>query len=272
MKKAKRWLACVLCLMMAAAMLTGCNGSKESKKNSDLDPKAVVLTVGEEKVPLQVAYFVLKWQQASYQSMATAVYGEEWYNQDLEGNGETFLDYIKSTVMDSLTDMYLCRQQAESLGVALSEEEQKNIDDAVKGYMKANSKDAQEAMMADEATVRTVLENYTLYSKVYNQVVKDADTSVSEEEARQGTYSWIYQDFTTTDEEGNQTEYTDAQKEKYYQTFENIARPQRTAEILIRRPLTEDMNPPSMITPSSAAEKMKRAFMWTSTTLPEVFR
>ncbi len=220
MKRTKRLLAILLCLTMTAALSAGC-GKKNT--NAEFDPEAVVMTVGGEQVPLKEAYFMLKWQQASYQTMASNFYGEEWYNQDLEGNGETFLDYIKSTVMETLEDMYLCRQNAEANNVTLTEEEQQKISDTAKTFMNANSKDAQDAMMASEETVRRVLENYTYYNKVYNEIVKDADTSVSEEEARQRTYSYIYQDLVSTDADGNQTEMTDAEKQQYYTKFAEIA-------------------------------------------------
>lgn len=219
MKRTKRLLTVFLCLALTAALFGGCG----KKTSADYDPEAAIVTVAGEKVPLREAYFILKWQQASYQTMASNFYGEEWYNQDLEGNGQTFLDYIKTTVMETLEDMYLCRQNAEANNVTITEEQQQKIDDAVKTFLNANSSDARDAMMADEETVRRVLENYTYYNNVYNEIVKDVDTSVSEEEARQKTYSYIYQDLTTTDSEGKQTEMTDGQKQEYYDKFAQIA-------------------------------------------------
>ncbi len=220
MKRIKRFLAITLCVLLSLGTLAGCG---KTENTTEFDPDAVILTVGGEEVPLQEAYFMLKWQQSEYQSMASNIYGEEWYNQDMEGNGETFLDYIKTMVETLLEDMYVCRQNADSLNLSITEEEQQAIDKATETFMNSNTEEAQSAMMADEETVRRVLENYTIYSKVYNEVVKDADTSVSEEEGRQKTYSYIYQDLVTTDSEGNQTEYTDEQKQEYYVKFTAVA-------------------------------------------------
>lgn len=220
MKNVKKSLATILCITMAGACLTGCG---EVKNTSGLDPEAVLLTVGDEDVSLQEGYFMIKWQQSEYQAMASNFYGEEWYNQDLEGNGQTMLDYLKDNTMQTLEDMYVCVQQAEKLGVSLTDEEKKKVEETTKAFLNANSSETLAAMMADEETVRTVLTNYALYYKVYNEVVKDADTSVPAEEAKQMVYSYVYQPLTTTDSEGNQTDYTDSEKQKIYNDLLGIA-------------------------------------------------
>ncbi len=219
MRKTKRWLVAAICAVMVATSFAGC---QKVENNTDLDPDAVVMTVGEEGVPLQEAYFMMKWQQAQYQAMATSLYGDEWYNEDLEGNGETFLDYIKSTVIDVLENMYICKQYATENNITLTEEETAAVEEAVKAFMNSNTAEAQAAMMADEETVRDILTNYTLFNKVFNEVVADADTSVTEEEARQKTYSYIYQDLVTVDEEGNTVDMSETEINNYYVTFAQI--------------------------------------------------
>lgn len=216
----KKILTAALCALTVGASFAGCG---EAENTSGLDPDAVLVTVGDDEVTLQEGYFMMKWQQSEYQSMASSFYGDEWYNQDLEGNGETFLDYIKDGVMSQLQDMYICRQQAEKLGISLTDEEKETIEETAKSFLNANSEETEAAMMADKETVVRVLENYTLYTKVYNEVVRDADTSVSAEEARQMVYSYIYQPLTTTDSDGNQTDYTDAEKQEIYADFVAVA-------------------------------------------------
>lgn len=219
MRRTKRWLIAAVCAVMVAASFAGC---QKTKANTEFDPDAVIMTVGGEEVQLQEAYFLLKWQQAEYQAMASSIYGTEWYNQDLEGNGVTFLEYIKSTVVDILENMYICKQYAAQNNISLTESEQAKIDEAVKAFLNSNTAEAEAAMMADEEVVREVMTNYTIYNKVYNEVVKDADTSVSEEEARQITYSYIYQDLVTTDEDGNTTDLSESEINQYYLDFAAI--------------------------------------------------
>lgn len=219
MRRTKRWVVAAICAAMVATAFAGC---QKVENNTDLDPAAVVMTVGEEEVSLQEAYFMMKWQQAQYQAMASSLYGDEWYNEDLEGNGETFLDYIKSTVMNVLESMHICSQYAKENNIALTEEEIAAVEEAVKKFMGANTAEAQAAMMADEETVREILTNYTIYNKVFNDIVKDADTSVAEEEALQKTYSYIYQDLVTTDEEGNTVDMSESEVNDYYYAFAAI--------------------------------------------------
>lgn len=219
MRRTKKWVVAALCAAMMATAFSGC---QKEVTNTDLDPDAVVMTVGEDQVSLQEAYFLMKWQQAQYQAMASSIYGTEWYNQDLEGNGVTFLEYIKSSIIDLLEDMYICNQYAKENDIALTEDEEKAVEDAVNAFMNANTAEAEAAMMADEETVRQVLTNYTIYNKVYNEIVKDADTSVTEEEAIQRTYSYIYQDLVTTDEDGNTVDMDDSTINNYYYKFAEI--------------------------------------------------
>lgn len=219
MRRTKRWFVAAVCAVMVATSFAGC---QKTETNTDLDPNAVVMTVGEEEVPLQEAYFMMKWQQAQYQAMASSIYGDEWYNQDLEGNGETFLDYIKSSVIDVLENLHICKQYAAENGITLTEEETAAVEEAVKTFMSSNTAEAQAAMMADEEIVREVLTNYTFYNKIFNDVVKDADTSVTEEEALQKTYSYIYQDLVTTDEDGNIVDMSESEINEYYYAFAAI--------------------------------------------------
>lgn len=228
MKKMKRVFAAGLAAIMGVMMFTGCNKSEDLdaeaiKKATGLDPKAVVMTIGEDEITMQEAYFFVKWQQAMYQSFASGTYGEEWYAVDAFGEGVTFQDSIKEQAVAQLEGLYITKQHMADYGVEVTAEDQTAIDEAVKKFMESNTQDALNAMMADEELITRVLTNYCIYNKMYNAMVEGVDTSVSAEEARQKTYSYIYQALTTTDDNGNTVDMSASDQNKYYAVFESIA-------------------------------------------------
>ena len=119
----KRILALSLVLMMVLTVFAGC---KETVVVEDLDYDAIVMTVGENEITLREMYFMLKWNQSTYQAMASAQFGEDWYEQDLTGEGP-FGDYIKDSIVTQMEEMYILCDNAEKYNMSLSEEELANL-------------------------------------------------------------------------------------------------------------------------------------------------
>lgn len=215
----KRIMALALVLVMALTVFCGCSDKKAA--GEDLDFDAVVLTVGEDEIALREAYFMLKWRQSSYQAMATAQFGDDWYEQDLTGEGP-FGEYIKDTIITELEEMYVLAQNAEKYNVSLTDDENAAIEEVVSTVMKANDEEAQAAMGLSEDVIKRVVTNYTIYAKVYNEILKDVDTNVSMEEAAQKTYSYIYQQLVTYDEDGNETAMSTDEQNSYYALLQMV--------------------------------------------------
>lgn len=214
----KRILALGLVLMMALTVFAGCN---KKAVVEDLDYDAVILTVGENEITLREMYFMLKWNQADYQAMAASMYGENWYEQDLTGEGP-FGEYIKENIVTTMEEMYILCDNAEQFGVSLSDEELAEIDAVVAELMSENTEEALGAMGLTEDIARKVTTNYTIYAKVYNEIIRDVDTTVTAEEAAQKTYSYIYQQFTTYNEDGTTTDMTTDEINSYYALFQAV--------------------------------------------------
>lgn len=216
LNKIKRIIAVTSVAAMLAVSLTSC-GDKESKVDS-ADKDKVVLTVGDENINLSEAYFLVKWQEASYYNIFGYSYGDNWYEQDLFGTGMPFQDYIKDSCKTLLERIGVSRQKFDEYGLELTKAEVSEIDKAVSAYMEANSADARNAMMADEEVVRTVLTDYKKLEKVAAKVAEGVDGEVSDEELKKAaytrTYDYVYISFMTTDEEGNSTVLSAAEQEE----------------------------------------------------------
>lgn len=192
--------------LIAAVVLIAVSITIRTDANDSLDPEAIVLTVGEDEVPLKKAYFLVKFQQAIVQDMQKSVYGSQWYSLPIYEGDRSFQDNMKDSIMNLLTRMSLARQYQKELGVSLSKNEQKSIKEAVDLFMASNSEEALAAMMADEELVTEILEDYTILSKVINAVTKNVQVEYGEAK----TYSYVYGSF---GEDAGTTDLNDVSEE-----------------------------------------------------------
>ncbi len=204
---------------MMAFSLTGCGDKKSAAKNSDADK--VVLTVGDEKIKFSEAYFLVKLQQANTQNIISysTGYADDWYMQDIFGNGQSFQEYFKDYYFDLLTRIGIVRDKASEFDIELTQEDKNEIEKVVDEFINANSDEALDAMLADKEVVSQVLTDYKLLEKLTAKIVDDVDTNVSDEELKKAaykkTYDYIYISFETKDENGNSTTISAADKEEY---------------------------------------------------------
>lgn len=196
----KRGTAALLGGVMAASMLAGCG----------LNKTATVATFDETEVPLGVANFAARLQQASYDDFYVAYFGEDVWETDMYGTGSTMQDDMKDDVMQSLFDMYTMEAHMGEYNVELSDAENTAIAEAAAAFIAANDDKALKALGADAEIVERYLTLVTIQNKVYDAIIAEADTDVSDEEANTSAYSYVRISKTYyTDADGNSVEHTD---------------------------------------------------------------
>mgnify|MGYP000224868101 CR=1 FL=1 len=201
--RAKRWSALLLSGVMAASMLTGCGMNKNE----------TVATFDETEVPLGVANFAARFLQATYDDFYVAYFGEDVWSSDLYNNGTTMQDNIKDSVMQSLFDMYTLEAHMAEYDVELTEDDKAEIADTAAAFIADNSKDALDALGADEETVERYLTLATIQNRMHTAIIADADTNVTDEEANTSSYSYVkVSKQSHTDEDGNTTEMSEDEK------------------------------------------------------------
>ena len=78
----RRLIGGLLAIMMTASvMLTGCGG---------INPSATVATMGETKISMGMANFMLRLQQASYDTYYRSYFGDDMWSSDLSGSAPLF--------------------------------------------------------------------------------------------------------------------------------------------------------------------------------------
>lgn len=199
--RGKKLAALLMGGIMAVSVLAGCGS---------VNKNAVVATLDGKEISLGVANFAAKLQQASYDDFYVAYLGEDPWSVDLYGDGTTMEAAMKDEVIESVRDMYTLQAHMEDYGVTLSDEEKSAITQAASDFIASNEKDAVEALGADQAIVEEYLTLATIQQKMYDAIIVDADTNVSDEEANTSSYSYVRKSKSTyTDADGNSVDHTE---------------------------------------------------------------
>ncbi len=218
MKSKKRMAS----LLMGAALM----GMTAGGCGSQIKDDAVFATLDDTKITMGVANFFAKYEQAAFDSMYLSYFGENMWSNDLYGNGNTLTEDVKSDVAEELQEMYLLKAHMEEYKVSLTEEEEKAIEKAADDFLAANTKEAIRQIGAENReNVLEMLRLRTIENKMHERIIQDADTTVTEEEAAQRTFSYMEIGIGPhTDEDSNQVEYTDEEKAQFKAAAESISK------------------------------------------------
>ena len=201
-------IATLLCATAALMGMTigGCGNT--------INDNAVFATLDDTTITMGVANFFAKYQQAVYDSYYLSYFGEDMWNNDLYGNGNTLTQDVKEEVAENLQEMYLLKAHMEKYDISISEDEEAAIAKAADEFIASNSKEAIKQIGAEnKENVMEMLRLNTIQTKMHERIIQDADIEVTDEEAAQRTFSYLYIDSTGyTDEESNRVEYTEDEK------------------------------------------------------------
>ena len=218
----KKMCALVLAMAMVLTSLTGC-GYKP------VDGTQVVMTVNGTEVTAAVANFYARYTQAMYETYYGAYLGEEMWTTDA-GEGVTYEQFVKDSVLESLKTMILSEQHMEELGVEMKGSDTAFVEKSVKAFEDANEKKDREKVSGDTETVSRVMTLQAITSKVQQTVAAGADTNVADEDAAQKKMNMVYFAYTNLDDEGNEVEITADEKADYLAKAEDIAKRAKAGE------------------------------------------
>lgn len=224
MRKLNKTAACgILAAALAAGTLSGCSKA--------IDGTKTVATVGDEKVTLGLASYMVRDQQAqtvSYYNMLMSQYGVSgsasnvW---DQKGDdGKTVGESSKDGVMKTINQLYVLKAHAADYDVTITEDEEKAIKEAAAEFIKDNDEKILKKLAVSEADIVTYLELVTIRSKMHDPMTADVDTEVSANEKDQTrvTIVKVSTEGTEKDDDGNTIDLTDeekAQKKTWHSRF-----------------------------------------------------
>ena len=212
----------LMTLLVSGAALMGMTISGCGNK---IQENAVFATLDDTTITMGVANFFAKYQQVMYDTTFMGYYGEDMWQNDLYGNGSTLTEDVKTNVEEELLELYLLKAHMEEYGISVTEEEEAAILKAADDFISENSKAAIKQIGAEnKENVMEMLRLQTIKNKMHDRIIQDADTTVTDEEAKQRTFSYLQISTTGyTDENSNQVEYTEEEKANLKTTAEGIA-------------------------------------------------
>lgn len=202
----KRAVVAALAGVMAMGMLTGCGEKK-------LDGSKTVVTVNGTEAPMGVLSLLVRQSQAQTNALYAQLMGADYavWNTEAE-EGKTYGEQLVENGLEQLELMYIMKEKAADYGVEVTEEDQKAIAEAAAAFMKANSPETIEKLAVTEDQVKTYLELRTYESRMYEPMVADVDTEVSDEEAQQSSFTYVSVSTADLSDEEKETKKEDAQK------------------------------------------------------------
>lgn len=218
-KFGKKAATLLMTATLATTALAGC-GVKDD---------AIVAQVGDVKITAGVAGFYARYQAAGMETYYGSYYGDDMWSQEYS-EGKTFEEEIKNSTMESVQELYLLDAHKDDYKVALTDEENKAIDEVAAKFVKENKKSTLDKVFGSEENVRELLRLQTVQSKMHDAMVADVDRKVSDKEAAQKKMQYVFFSFTSTDSSGNSTTLTDEQKATLKTDAQKFAKEAKSAK------------------------------------------
>lgn len=213
-RAARRLMAGLFAVLL---LLTGCGAENATK---------VVLTTGMKKDEIfriediscmkpEIMVYLTNTQN-QYES----VYGKEIWDTRLDE--ETLEDNVKETVLARIAQVKSMTLLAESRGVTLSEMEMELAGRAAREYYESLSETEIELLGATQELLQSMYQEYALARKVYEQIIRDINPEISDDEARTIVVQHILIKTYTLDGTGKRVEYTEASKTAAYEKAQEV--------------------------------------------------
>ena len=200
----KKVVALAAVAALAMTSLIGC-GKAESVDNNE-----VALVVSGTEVTAGVANFYIRYQQSAVESMYASMLGDDmWKLQMSEDSDETYEDSTKESIVEDLKEMYVLKAHAADFNVSLTEEELSAIEAAADAFVVANDAEVLAKVSGEKEIVVEVLSLLALSDKMYDAMIADVSTEVTDEEAAQKKMAYMSFSKTTTDDSGVSVELTE---------------------------------------------------------------
>lgn len=192
--------------LAGALLLTGCSPAKSGKTLINIGD-------GKDKITLGYGNFVAKYYEAMYYIAYGSYFGGSSMWGQSGGGDETMEESVKSNIIDSIEEAYLCKAHADDYGITLSDDDKKKIEDAADKFME-NDSSAIKALGATRQYVVDYLTYEAYQSKVKPKVEDEADTTVSDDESQQAKFSYVHfsTEGSTDTTTGTSTEMSDDDK------------------------------------------------------------
>ncbi len=159
-----------------------------------IDGTQTAATAQGEEISLGMVSLLARYQQVKiggfYGSMMGDTSGSFWDNIEDEETGETYGDSVVKDSVEQIQKMCVLRQKAQEMEISLSEKDRQKITEATQAFMDGNDQEVLKKIGVSKEDVEGYLELSAYQEKMREEIIKDVDTEVSDEEAQQTTITY----------------------------------------------------------------------------------
>lgn len=199
----------ILILTVAlAVMLSGCNKSSEKK----LDTKSAVFTIEKDNKTVDAVSESYAWLYVlMYKDQYESFFGSEFWDEESE-DGTTYGEMFKEELLDEIKQVKILALEAEANGVTLNDEEKDICASNAQEYIESIEEDTLKKTGITADTLAEYDEDYTLYDKYKNELLKEKDVEINEDDVRQSDLFILNFETVDYDEEGEEVQVSDKKK------------------------------------------------------------
>lgn len=171
-----------LCMLMAVALLvSGCGHKKTTKvENGNISSGTVVMMVGDDQVRYSEVMAYCYFLKCQYEES----FGKELWSYKL-GDNETIGDQAKQEIVNMITQLKIISGVAQEQNVSLSADEQDEALRQAESLVQNAAADDKKTYSLSVQKISEIYQENLLAEKMFYVATDDADTNVSDEEARQ---------------------------------------------------------------------------------------
>ncbi len=215
--KQKKYLFCILGLVMCL-LLGACGDGSRRIIFTTGSQKDEVFRINKEICHLPEFLIYLTSTQRQYES----VYGEEIWNT--EWDGFSLKQNVKETVLEKIAQLKTMYLMAKDRKIQLTDEEEELVNKAAARYWNSLSQEERDTMALTEKIVKELYKEYALADKVYQEIIRDVNPEISDDDARTVTIQHIVFHTYSKDADGNKVEMTGSEKNTLYEEAKEVLR------------------------------------------------
>ena len=175
-------------LLILVLVLTGCSGAQEEEKPAEIPFEAdTVLIVGDKVVNLAKWYL---YALPQYEE-TDRLYGSSIWDYVVDARGTTMKNAVKGDIRSQIVYTEIVCSKAEELGIALTEEDNMDINLMTADYMDKLTPAMKAKYGVTEEDVRAIYADNKLALKVYEYLTLNVDTTTTEKQVRNMVLEYI---------------------------------------------------------------------------------
>jgi hypothetical protein len=202
MRKSRRIAAGVLAGILATGLLTGCGGSKGKIGSSvkletgDIQENSIVMKVGD----IGVKYSEIRSYCYLLKTQYEGNFGSELWAYPLD-EGTTIGDEAKEEIINMITQLKIIGATAEAQKVTLTNDEKDEALQKAEQMLDAATEENRKEYHLSLQGLEKIYEENVLANKMFYIATDDADTEVSDEEAKQIKIAFLFVKKDSNDED-----------------------------------------------------------------------